>query len=530
MPSEAGHPFSESTADIYLCSSDDVLFRLHKIILTLASDFFRDMLSLPQPPSLSYPASSNVSGPETVDGVPLLRVSEQSDVLDRLFRLCYPVDDPPLNSIHDVRTTLEAAMKYQMSEAAKITKRHLLALAATEPLRVYVLACRFGLEEEAAAAAEQVVRQKAQDQYVEDLEDIPIGAYHRLRLFCERRSRSRGVLKFTYAASHRNGQDLPSTAFNTPLVTTETLPNEPTVPKAAPYPFDIPEAEVTVETSDGVEYRVLKAIIQLSSPILIARLSALQPSTPLRLSVPEHSRIFTILFQICYPTSQPRLTDIFDISEALVAATAYEMARPSQVLREALTAYKPSGPEDAFLLYAVACRFGMRELASTAAKHTLHAKIAVSSLPELDDLGIPGGTLFRLHEYHAQCRDAVQRVLGTRDWIGADMLQQLQNCCMQGYGRNGSMPCWFQPYMDGVCEDRRWPKPEDARREEGLRRLLEPRTACCTPHSAFVAMDLSRHLASRMEAAENAVSKAVLRVVAQYHSHADMTLGAATNA
>ena len=178
MPVTAGHPFNEATADIALCSDDDVVFKLHKVILILASDFFKDMLSLPQPSTGDLGSSED----DYYDGLLLIKVSEQSDVLERLFRLCYPVDDPPLETIDVVRATLEAAMKYQMAEAVKITKRRLLALARHEPLRVYAVACCFGLEEEASAAAKEVFKQKAQEGYVGGSRTYPlariIGFYH----------------------------------------------------------------------------------------------------------------------------------------------------------------------------------------------------------------------------------------------------------------------------------------------------------------------------------------------------------------
>ncbi|KAI0642193.1 hypothetical protein C8Q79DRAFT_984553 [Trametes meyenii] len=44
------HPyFVEPSADIVFCSSNKIHFKLHKILLSLASPFFTDMFNLPQP-------------------------------------------------------------------------------------------------------------------------------------------------------------------------------------------------------------------------------------------------------------------------------------------------------------------------------------------------------------------------------------------------------------------------------------------------------------------------------------------------
>ena len=64
-----------------------------------------------------------------------------------------------------------------------------------------------------------------------------------------------------------------------------------------------------------------------------------------------------------------------------------------------------------------------------------------------------------------------------------------------------------------AVDDKRGPNPEDARREDVLRRVLEQMqdapfrcTNCITIQSIFLFMEFSRVVAGAMEAAENAVS------------------------
>jgi hypothetical protein len=67
-------------ANIIIRSSDLVYFRLHKSVLALVSPFFEDLLSLPQP-----------SDGETVDGLPVVQLSEDSELLNSLVSIIYPV-------------------------------------------------------------------------------------------------------------------------------------------------------------------------------------------------------------------------------------------------------------------------------------------------------------------------------------------------------------------------------------------------------------------------------------------------------
>ena len=67
-------------ADIIVRSSDQANFRIHKSVLAMSSPFFRDLLSLPQPPN-----------GEIVDGLPVVALPEDTGLLNSLMSLLYPV-------------------------------------------------------------------------------------------------------------------------------------------------------------------------------------------------------------------------------------------------------------------------------------------------------------------------------------------------------------------------------------------------------------------------------------------------------
>lgn len=150
MPSEAKAPFNNAKADIVLLSSDNVNFRVFRCILALASPFFEAMFDLPQP-------QRNHSADETFDGLDMIQVSENSRTLDMLLRFCYPaaVKDPSLKDTNDVEKVLEAAMKYGMEEVEERVRKAMVAPSLLErnSVRIFAIACRYGLEPEAETAA-----------------------------------------------------------------------------------------------------------------------------------------------------------------------------------------------------------------------------------------------------------------------------------------------------------------------------------------------------------------------------------------
>jgi hypothetical protein len=85
-PSET---FDVSDADLIIRSSDFVDFQVHKLLLSMASPFFKDLLSLPQP-----------SDSKTVDGLHVVQLLEDSELLNSLLSMLYPLR-PVIPKSHD---------------------------------------------------------------------------------------------------------------------------------------------------------------------------------------------------------------------------------------------------------------------------------------------------------------------------------------------------------------------------------------------------------------------------------------------
>ncbi len=80
LPTSPPETLDVSDMDLIIRSSDLVDFRVRKSVLAMASPFFKDLLSLPQP-----------SDSEIVDGLPVVQMSEDSELLNSLVSILYPV-------------------------------------------------------------------------------------------------------------------------------------------------------------------------------------------------------------------------------------------------------------------------------------------------------------------------------------------------------------------------------------------------------------------------------------------------------
>jgi hypothetical protein len=133
--------------DVILQSSDGASFRVHKVILATSSPFFSDMFSLAQP-----------SDDEIVDGLPVVRLPEDAEVLHSLITMLYPIPSVIPSSYDKVLDLLAASQKYDMvsvqsSIRTEVSQRTFPTLIGTGVFRAYAIASRKRLTPEMEAAA-----------------------------------------------------------------------------------------------------------------------------------------------------------------------------------------------------------------------------------------------------------------------------------------------------------------------------------------------------------------------------------------
>jgi len=144
-------PLDVPDANLILRSSDLVDFRVHKSLLAMASPFFKDLLSLPQP-----------SDSEPVDGLPVVQLPEDAELLRILVSMLYPVCPVTPNSYDKVLYLLAACQKYDMVQVqssirAEVNRGSFPVPVGTEAFRAYAIASSKGLVPETEDAARRTL-------------------------------------------------------------------------------------------------------------------------------------------------------------------------------------------------------------------------------------------------------------------------------------------------------------------------------------------------------------------------------------
>ncbi len=147
-PPTASLSLDTPDADIILRSSDQVPFRVHKMLLVMSSPFFKDLLSLPQP-----------TDGELVDGIPVVQLSERAGLLTSLVSFFYPIDPIVPDSYEKAFALLAACQKYDMESIQSRMRAEFKRTTFPEPVgaeafRVFAIASSMGLVPEIELAAE----------------------------------------------------------------------------------------------------------------------------------------------------------------------------------------------------------------------------------------------------------------------------------------------------------------------------------------------------------------------------------------
>jgi hypothetical protein len=148
-------------------------FRVHKLILSIASSVFRDILSIPQPPH--HPSEGT-----TLD---VIGVTEPATVIEPFLQLIYPVDPPAIEDLRLLDDLFRLADKYAAKGVGAKLKKLLVSpsFLKDDPIGVFAVACRNDLEEEERLAVLHTFSINIVGEISEEhLQAMTTKTYHRL--------------------------------------------------------------------------------------------------------------------------------------------------------------------------------------------------------------------------------------------------------------------------------------------------------------------------------------------------------------
>lgn len=342
----AAAPFNLASADVKFRTSDNVVFRLSKYILSIASPFFNDMFSLAPPGS-------------SLDEEDVIPVTEDSETFDALLRLPYPVADPPMTDRLKVEQMLEAAIKYQLEFAIVTLRNAWHSFIPEHALAVFATACRLRLHNEARLAADawklKVVRQKEPIHWheldfaatllgqtdTEEIARISAGQYSRLLTFLQTNPSS---ATFDFI-------DPPSSASVSSTEPPEQVSSDP---------------DIILRSRDGVDIPAHRLILQLASATKLLERDAVGISS---LGHPVHqvdadAKALRSLISLCYPFYPvDSLTNLRQLDTIMPIAQKYEIKKMIKLFQAQCAAATTSRP---FLCYFLATKWGWAEVAREA--------------------------------------------------------------------------------------------------------------------------------------------------------------------
>jgi len=229
-----------------------------------------------------------------------------------------------------------------------------------------------------------------------------------------------------------------------PLTPTPATPE----PWALP-PFDDARAEITLRSSDGVTFRVFKAILSIASPVFADMFKILPPvgvspnDEALQsevITVSERSEELDFLLRRLYP-----IRSTGGVSLSRVGALA-EFARKYRInaLTKTITRYLTNSVEhDPVNVYAIAITSGYKDIAAKAARSCLNFPFSDLRSPCVQHIAVE--LHVELLRYHIACGEAAGAVASERNWfsslsqdvvfisIGSKSGSQCASCTAQDY-------------------------------------------------------------------------------------------------
>ena len=170
--------FCADDADVIIRAAGTCDFRVHKHTLSLASPIFKDMFTVPQPPT------------NTPGTLPHVDVDESAETWEHILQIVYPMANPVINDLNDLEFLLLAAKKYEMDFIIDTHKNTLQnrGFILEDPLHLYAIACACGFDDQAKYVARHAEHLAVTGRSnAGNLKGLTVESYHRLVSFLAKR-------------------------------------------------------------------------------------------------------------------------------------------------------------------------------------------------------------------------------------------------------------------------------------------------------------------------------------------------------
>jgi len=281
-------------------------------------------------------------------------------------------------------------------------------------------------------------------------------------------------------------------------------------PREASAPFNKRGADLILQSSDLVNFRVLRAILREASEVFADMLSIPQsPEKPVEnlsvVQLVEDSDTLDAVLRFCYPVAAPSLT-ISNIGSVLAATVKYCMDGPAETIKMQLERFVEKEP---LRVYAIAKRHNlngeMGRVIKLAATNTLSIYHILDEYnPDISSLD--SASLFTLMKYRQECSTTIDDILGEKlRWLGNPnpwVWYKCQQCAYSSIdkycgtnreGKSRHIPArWWSIYVDRLAAElRKTPTPETIFKVE-KDEALEMASECPQCKESYVEKDLRK--------------------------------------
>ncbi|KAI5118006.1 hypothetical protein M0805_008105 [Coniferiporia weirii] len=188
------------------------------------------------------------------------------------------------------------------------------------------------------------------------------------------------------------------------------------------HPFDVDtQADMILRSSDGVDFRVMKGILAVSSPIFQDMTTLAKPSAydctdpssaeglPVVVMYESDAIVLDVLLRLLYPVVPPKLDDLSLVSGLLCAAQKYEMEAVLYYVKAELR--KMAALDDGCLameIFSLACEYRLEDEARLAAWEFLKYPLRSTYFAGLER--VSGSALFHLFDYRRRVADKIDTI------------------------------------------------------------------------------------------------------------------------